>query len=120
MQVKRPPFMKGKTQRGSWVWDREKQKLVPKAEYHASTQNGGSIQVLRDIDPYKSAVTGEVIGGRRQHRDHLRAHGLVEVGNEKLTHRKAPPAAVAPDIRQALDMVRSGYRPGPLGTFRDE
>lgn len=38
--------------------------------------------VIPDIQPYQSMATGETIMGRRQHREHLKAHGLVEVGNE--------------------------------------
>lgn len=38
--------------------------------------------VMRDIEPYRSMITGECIQGRRQHRDHLRAHSCIEVGNE--------------------------------------
>lgn len=38
--------------------------------------------VMRDIEPYRSMITGERIQGRRQHRDHLKAHGCIEVGNE--------------------------------------
>lgn len=117
--VKLPEFMQGKAERGSWVFDRDGN-LVPRSQYHAQAQPG-RLQVVRDIDPYKSAVTGEVIGGRRQHRDHLRAHGVVEVGNEKLTaHRPAPLPSAGMDVKRAFDMVRSGYRPAPLDTFRDE
>jgi len=39
-------------------------------------------QIVRDIEPYKSMVTGEIITSRSYHRDHLRAHGCIEVGNE--------------------------------------
>ena len=39
-------------------------------------------QVVRDIEPYKSMITGEMITSRSTHRDHLRAHGCIEVGNE--------------------------------------
>lgn len=38
--------------------------------------------VLSDISPYNSIVTGEEIGGRRQHREHLREHNCEEVGSE--------------------------------------
>lgn len=38
--------------------------------------------IIPDIAPYQSMETGETIMGRRQHREHLRLHGLVEVGNE--------------------------------------
>lgn len=39
-------------------------------------------QVVRDIEPYRSMIDGSVIDGRKRHRDHLRAHGCVEVGND--------------------------------------
>lgn len=38
--------------------------------------------VIGDIQPYKSMVTGEMIDGRRKHREHLKSHGVVEVGND--------------------------------------
>lgn len=118
--VKLPEFMQGKAERGSWIFDRVTGELVPRAQYQAQNAPAG-LQVMRDLDPYKSVVTGEVIGGRRQHRDHLRAHGVVEVGNEKpLSHRPAPLPSVGPDVKRAFEMVRSGYRPGPLGVWRDE
>lgn len=116
--VKLPEFMQGKTERGSWVFDRAGE-LVPRSQYQAQAQPG-RLQVVRDIDPYKSAVTGEVIGGRRQHRDHLRAHGVVEVGNEKPSSRPAPLPSAGMDVKRAFDMVRSGYRPGPLDTYRED
>ncbi len=40
--------------------------------------------VMDDIQPYKSMKTGEMITSRSQHREHLRKHGLVELGNEPL------------------------------------
>ncbi len=47
--------------------------------------------IIPDIQPYQSMETGEMIGGRRQHREHLRQHGLVELGNEKLKPWKVEP-----------------------------
>lgn len=38
--------------------------------------------VMKDIDPYKSMVTGEVITSRSQHREMLKKHNLVEFGND--------------------------------------
>lgn len=48
--------------------------------------------VAADIQPYQSMATGEMITSRSQHRAHLKHHGLIEVGNEKL----APPKPIAP------------------------
>lgn len=40
--------------------------------------------VVADIQPYRSQLTGEMIMSRSQHRDHLKSHGCVEVGNEPI------------------------------------
>lgn len=38
--------------------------------------------VMSDMQPYKSMIDGRMITSRSQHRDHLKAHGCIEVGNE--------------------------------------
>lgn len=44
---------------------------------------GVAPQAMHDISEYRSPVTGEVIGSRSTHREHLRRHSLMEVGNER-------------------------------------
>ncbi len=39
-------------------------------------------QVTPDIQAYKSMITGEMIEGRKAHRDHLKRHNCTEVGND--------------------------------------
>lgn len=66
--------------RQRYIQDPVTLKLVPVDEYF-----GPGVQapmVIGDIQPYQSMATGEMIMGRRQHREHLRQHRLVEVGNE--------------------------------------
>ena len=51
----------------------------------------GFVEVLReakrgtmiqpDIEPYESVLTGETISSRSQHREHLKAHGAEETGD---------------------------------------
>ena len=41
--------------------------------------------VISDIQPYRSMVTGEMITSRGQHHRHLKQHGCTEVGNESMT-----------------------------------
>jgi len=41
-----------------------------------------SAEIMPDIDPYTSMVTGEIITSRSKHRQHLQEHGLQEIGNE--------------------------------------
>lgn len=38
--------------------------------------------VVADIQPYQSMVTGEMITSRSQHRNHLKEHRMIEIGNE--------------------------------------
>lgn len=88
---------------GRWIWCDREEKLVPVEEYYQrKSKFADGPQVIRDIDPYKSVVTGEVVGGRRQHRDHLRAHGLIEVGNEYREPVKKPMPDARGDIAQVM------------------
>lgn len=76
------------------------------------------LHVIPDIEPYRSPIDGKVVSGRRQHRDHMRAHEVIEVGNEKpkpFTPKPRPP--IAEDIRASYEMLKQGYRPGPLGHY---
>lgn len=62
--------------------------------------------VIADIQPYRSMATGEYVEGRRQHRDHLKRHGLIEVGNEKLENKARPQAPdLKSDIARAVHQV---------------
>ena len=64
-------------------------KLIPAEEYVDNTPTA-HYSIMPDIQPYKSVVTGEVINSRSKHREHLKAHGLVELGNEKPKPRAMP------------------------------
>ena len=44
-----------------------------------------NIHVIKDIEPYKSMINGEMITSRSQHRAHLRANNCIEIGNEDPT-----------------------------------
>ena len=58
---------------GRWV-NRETGEPAPKrCEAHEAR-----VTVISDIEPYRSPVTGEVIGGRRQKRDDLARHNCID------------------------------------------
>ena len=59
--------------------------------------------VMGDIEPYQSQIDGTWIKSRSQHREHLKAHECVEVGNEveHITQYKGIPD-VAPQQRKEL------------------
>lgn len=67
--------------------------------------NKRSNGVIGDIEPYRNAINGKVIGGRKQHRDFLRAHGVVEVGNEKVEKRYEEAPGLKEDIRRSIQEV---------------
>ena len=69
-----------------------------------------AFHIIKDIEPYRSMITSEIIGGRRQHREHLLRHEVIEVGNERLKPRKPDPM---PDAR--LDIAQVMREKGYIG-----
>ena len=61
--------------------------LIPVAEFSAPAENRSAL-VMPDIAPYRSTITGEMIGSRSTHRKHLKTHGCVEIGNEKMEPKR--------------------------------
>jgi hypothetical protein len=59
-----------------------------KQEMHQREAGYYIISEEKNYQPYKSMKTGEMIEGRKQHREHLKQHGLVEVGNEQPKAKK--------------------------------
>lgn len=59
--------------------------------------------IMSDIKEYRSTITREPITSRSQHREHLRMHGCVEVGNDfgTPTRQELPP--VREDIIAAVE-----------------
>lgn len=98
-------IFKGGVKRGRFIFNEEKKEFVPASEYTPS--NVAAPFVLADIQPYKSMQTGEMIGGRRQHREHLRQHRLIEIGNEVKAHL-APKAK--PDTGLRRDIIEAYKR----------
>lgn len=63
--------------------------------------------VMPDIKPYQSMVTGEEIKSRSHHRAHLRQHGLREIGNDTAPLLRAYDKL--PDVapQQRKELIRS-------------
>lgn len=66
--------------RKSYIQDPITLELVERDQYVRRAPAGPF--VFGDIQPYISQQTGEEISSRSTHRDHLRQHRLVEIGNE--------------------------------------
>jgi len=62
------------------VWVREELGKTSKAKH----------QIMLDIQPYKSMVDGSMITSRSKHREHLRQHNCIEIGNETMQNAPLP------------------------------
>lgn len=40
------------------------------------------LQIIKDIEPFKSPIDGSIISSRSQIRDHEKKHGVKQVGND--------------------------------------
>jgi len=82
--------------RRSWVYINGE--AIEKGDY---TPESAAHYVMNDIQPYQSMIDGSMITSRSRHREHLQAHGCIEVGNEKMENR-----APAPVQSQRRDILR--------------
>ena len=84
----------------TWIQDPVTGELIPKAEWRGPSTNQAA-SIVPDIQGYQSMATGEWIGSRSVHRAHLKQHGLIEVGNEKMSN--APRTPDRAGIRRAAE-----------------
>jgi len=64
----------------------------PRADHH----------VIGDIQPYRSMVDGTMITSRSHHREHLKQHGCVEVGNDSSLTRQRGPLQSPPGLKELI------------------
>lgn len=76
-------FTSKKPTRGSFVYDPVTKSMVSKEDYYELREVSAPM-VMNDIQGYKSMQTGEWISSRSHHREHLKQHRLIELGNEKI------------------------------------
>ena len=62
---------------------------------------GESAYIMPDIEPYKSMVDGSMITSRSKHREHLKEHGVIEIGNET-KYLKQKPVAPPPGLKEKV------------------
>jgi hypothetical protein len=64
--------------------------------------------VMRDIGEYKSPLDGTMITSRSEHREHMRVHDVIEVGNERMPSPRpdtAPAAGLGEAIKRRVEEV---------------
>ena len=57
--------------------------------------------IMPDIKPYRSMADGQMVEGRRQHREMLKANNCYEVGDQT-HHLKPKPVTPPPGLKQRL------------------
>ena len=67
-----------------------------------SEPSAKSFQVMPDIQPYKSMIDGSMITSRSRHREHLRDHNMVEVGNDSSLRGKPKPMQSPPGLQESI------------------
>ena len=69
--------------------------------------------LMKDIKPYKSMIDGSLITSRSRHREHLRNHNCIEIGNETKYLKPKPitsPPGLKDEIIRATNQVLAKRR----------
>lgn len=61
-----------------------------------------TFDIMPDIKPYKSMIDGSEITSRSRHREHLKEHGCVEVGNDSSLFRPPKPLESPPGLKEKI------------------
>lgn len=72
--------------RRTYIQDPVTLELVPIEDY--VRPDPVAPMVMPDIAGYQSMADGSWIGSRSAHREHLKRHGLIEIGNERMEPRR--------------------------------
>lgn len=102
--MSRERFIYGKNGLEAHIVDEKLIWLRPGANKGNKKSRLAAPMIIRDIEPYKSMITGEMISSRSVHKTHLKQHNCVEVGNDT-SHMKQKP--VTHDFRQRKKVLAS-------------
>ena len=90
-----------------WIQDPLTHELIPADQYQPPARSG--IEIVGDIEPYRSMIDGSVITSRSRHREHLHQHGCVEVGNDSSLHGQPKPRSNPPGLKEAIAQSMEKY-----------
>lgn len=77
--------------RGVWVYDKAKEKMVPKDEYYSQQQGDEYAKIMKPLEPFISPIDGKLISCRSKLREHNKEHGVTNIadyGTEYFDRRK--------------------------------
>lgn len=81
--------------------------VLPEYGGDLSGYSSAGPMIIRDMAEFVSVVDGSVITSRSTHREHMKRHELIEVGNERMTRREVQLPRAGHDIKRALEQLRS-------------
>ena len=92
---------------GRYVYDYERMRVVRAGKRKKDAARIHN--VMSDIEPYRNvAVDGKYVTSRSEHREMLKRHRLIEVGNENIA--KGPPKPMSPvELTIKRVMEQKGY-----------
>lgn len=73
-----------------------------RAGYKPNSSGNTGPMIMRDIEPYKNMIDGRMITSRSEHRELLKRHNCVEVGNDTSHMKKKPFKAQFKDRKKVL------------------
>lgn len=73
--------------------------------------------IIKDIGEYRSPIDGQMITSRSAHRDHLKAHDVIELGNEVV--KPLPEVDTSRDIGMAIKRRIEEVKALPESTYRE-
>ena len=76
--------------------------LAPEYQSPKRSDAVSAPMIIRDIAAYRSPVDNSIISSRSMHRDHIKAHDLIEVGNEPIGHTKPPETPLTREFGERL------------------
>lgn len=88
-------------------------RLLPKygGDYSGFANYSTAVQapmIMRDIGEYVSPIDGVTVSSRSTHRSHMQQHGVIEVGNERVTSSSAyTPIPTGKEIYGALQQAKN-------------
>lgn len=68
-------------ERGSWIFDKELEKLVPRSEYVNPSVSNDTHNILKPLDAFISPIDGRLIDDRSKLRAHNKEHGVTNVAD---------------------------------------
>ena len=102
--------------RKTYRWSNREKTLLPLDEWLAKYGNDSNTahMIMTDIQPYQSQIDGRMITSRSHHRNHLREHGCIEVGNDSsiinpIYKPPGSPPGLKEKIIQAVDKHTRKY-----------